>query len=338
MATATIKQTAVRQLLLVLTLAAVLMAGCSDDPQPPGQNDSLTLALSRSFLSTPLYLAQLKGFFTDEGLDIILQEYPSGKLSTKAMLSGEVDVSTVADLPIVMNGFKGENFYIFCTFSTSYSFLKILARKDHGISEAKDLKGKRVGANKGTSSYYFLGAFLTNHLLTMKDIDMVHFKTTNLSAALINNEVDAISVWQPHERQAIETLGQKVIALPTEKIYRTTFNLACKRDFAKIHLSALKKLIQAIHRAAQYARDNKIEATELIAEQFGIESSLVASYWPEYTFGVNLEQALLVQLDDIARWAVASKLVPGQRIPNFFNYIFLDIMSGTFPEQISIIH
>jgi len=85
----------------------------------------VTLGISKSFLSIPVYIAQEQGYFAYEGLDITIQEYPSGKLATQAMLAGEMDISTVADMPIVYNSFAGEDFCIFATFSRSTTSPKV---------------------------------------------------------------------------------------------------------------------------------------------------------------------------------------------------------------------
>ncbi|MCP4396810.1 MAG: hypothetical protein GY801_05870 [bacterium] len=39
-----------------------------------------------------------------------LQEYPSGKLAAKAMFAGEVDIATVADMPVVFNSWRWSSF------------------------------------------------------------------------------------------------------------------------------------------------------------------------------------------------------------------------------------
>ncbi len=157
-----------------------------------GSMEKVTLGISKSFLSIPVYIAQEQGYFANEGLDITIQEYPSGKLATQGMLAGEMDISTVADLPIVYNSFTREDFCIFATFTSSYSFVKMIARKDKGIQTGTDLKGKKAGANRGTSSHFFLATFLIHNHLSISDVEMVHIKTVDLPDALNNGEVDAV--------------------------------------------------------------------------------------------------------------------------------------------------
>ena len=67
-----------------------------------------------------------KGYFENEGLDLTIKEYGSGKAATESILNGEVDISTVADMPVVFNSFSREDFCIISTFASSYDSIKYL--------------------------------------------------------------------------------------------------------------------------------------------------------------------------------------------------------------------
>jgi NitT/TauT family transport system substrate-binding protein len=177
-------------------VTAIYLFSTNRSGQSKGAKEKVSLGISKSFLSIPVYIAKEKGFFSDEGIEIIIKEYGSGKLATKSMFNGEVDISTVADIPVVFNSFKRQDFCVFATFTTSYHFVSLLTRNDTGIKTGADLKGKRIGANKGTSSHFYLAVFLADNQLSASDVEIIHYKTIELPNALKNNEVDAISVWQ----------------------------------------------------------------------------------------------------------------------------------------------
>jgi len=121
--------------------------GCESDKT--GIREKITVGVSKSFLSIPVYIAQKRGFFSGEGLEVTLKEYPSGKKATQALFAEEVGISTVADMPVVFNSFKRQDFCIIATFSYSSPFVKIIAHKDSGIKKGVDLKGKKVGGKQG---------------------------------------------------------------------------------------------------------------------------------------------------------------------------------------------
>jgi len=299
--------------------------------------EKVRLGISKSFLSIPVYIAKEQGYFAKEGLDITIKEYSSGKKAMQSMLAGEVDISTVADMPVVFNSFKRKDFCIFATFTYSYPFVKIVARKDKGIKTGTDLIGKKVGANRGTSSHFFLGVFLLHNQLSISKVEMINIRTVDLPAALKNNEVDAISVWQPYTQKAKKLLQDNAIELPCSEIYRTTFNFAVMKSFAKDHPEILKNLLRAIDKAATFIKKNRERSQDIIVESFKLDKDTVRAAWDDFIFEISLDQTLLVAWDDIARWAIENNFIDKKKLPNYLNFIYLDALEAVKPESITII-
>lgn len=324
--------------LIMLSLAAGMQFFMSCKPgESPKTLEKVKLGISKSFLSIPVYIAKEQGYFSEQGLDVALTGYGSGKLATKGLFTGEVDISTVADMPVVFNSFKRQDFCIFSTFAHSYSFVKIIGRKDRGIKTGQDLKGKTIGVNTGTSSHFFLAVFLIHNRLSISDVELVNIKTVDMPAALKNNEVDAVSVWQPYSQETHRLLQGNAIELPNSEIYRTTFNFAAHKSFAKDHPEILRKLLSAINRAADFIKNNKERSQELIAKSFNLDKEIVRAAWDDFVFDISLDQALLVSWDEIARWAIENKFTNSKKLPNCLDFVCLDTLEAVKPELITII-
>ncbi len=302
-----------------------------------GTKEKVILGISKSFLSVPVYIAQKNRYFSDEGIDIIIKEYSSGKLATNTMFSGEVDISTAADMPVVFNSFKRQDFCVFATFTSSYSFVSLLTRKDTGIKSGLDLKGKKIGANKGTSSHFYLAEFLADYHLSMSDVEMIHFKTVDLPNALKDKKVDVISVWQPHTHKTEQLLSDNIIRLASSDIYRTTFNFVVKKSYAQNHKETLERFVKALIRASAFLRTNREKSQDIIAESLNLEKGIVALLWDGYDFEISLDQALLVSWDSIGRWSTDNNFTDKTAIPNYLEYIYLDALDTVKPDSISII-
>lgn len=323
-------------LVIALAVGSYFFVSCK-----PGEvtksREKVRLGISKSFLSIPVYIAKGQGYFAKEGLDVTVKEYSSGKKATQSLFAGEVDISTVADMPVVFNSFKREDFCIFATFTYSYPFVKIIARKDKDIKTGPDLKGKKVGANKGTSSHFFLAVFLIHNQLSISEVEMINIRTVDLPAALKNNEVDAISVWQPYAQKAKKLLQDNAIELPTSEIYRTTFSFAVMKSFAKDHPEILKRFLRAIDKAATFIKKNREGSQDVIVASFKIDKDTVRAAWDDFAFGIFLDQSLLVAWDEIARWSLENNFVEKKKFPNYLNFIYLDALEAVKPESITII-
>ena len=319
----------------VLLVCGLVFVNCNSNETRI--REKVTVGISKSFLSIPVYIAQKQGFFSDEGLDVTVKEYSSGKVATNALFSGEVDISTVADMPVVFNSFKRNDFCIFATFTYSYPFVKIIARKDMGIKTGADLKSRRVGLNRGTSSHFFLKVFLIHNRLSSSDVKIINIKTVDLPLALKNNEVDAISVWQPYSQKAKQLLGDNAIELPDSEICRTSFSFATMKTYPKEHAGILERFLKALDKAATFIKNDSEKARKIIIGSFNLDESTVRAAWDDFVFGIFLDQSLLVVWDEIARWAITNKFVDRKKIPNYLNYIYSDALRAVKPESITII-
>ena len=321
---------------IVFAVGAYFIVSCNQGDFQKNR-EKIRVGISKSFLSIPVYIAKNQGYFDKEGLDVTVQEYSSGKLATKGLFEEEVDISTAADIPVVFNSFKRDDFCIFATFTYSYPFVKIIARKDKGIKTGADLKGKKVGVNMGTSSHFFLGVFLIHNQLSISEVEIINIKTVDLPGALKNNDVDAISVWQPHSQKALKLLQGNAIEFPSKEIYRTTFNFAVMKNFSKEHPEILKRFLRAIDKAAKFTKENREKSQDIIVESFKLDKDTVRAAWDDFSFGISLDQSLLVSWEEIARWGIENNFIENKKVPNYLNFIYLDALEAVNPESITII-
>ena len=116
----------------IITFVSIALLGFSisiDKPTKP--IEKVSLGVEASLLPAAVWVADNKGYFQDEGLDLTIKEFNSGRLSFLAMLKGEgVDISTVAPTPIMFSSFNRQDFSILATFVYSYDDVKVIARRD----------------------------------------------------------------------------------------------------------------------------------------------------------------------------------------------------------------
>lgn len=323
-------------ILLIIPLAST---GCDlFGPRRPQKIDKATLGVETSLLPAAVWVAENKGYFKEEGLDLEIKEFDSGKLSFLAMLDSGVDISTVAPTPIMFNSFKRQDFSIFATFVYSYDDVKVIARKDKGIKTAADLKGKRVGTPAGTTGQFFLSSFLIYKGLNASEIQEVDIAPSDLPGALEKNRVDAIVIWEPHAYNARQLLQDNAIRLPSSEVYKETFNFIAMKDFARDNPEVLKKFLRAIDKATIFIGEHKFESQAIVAERLKLDKDVMITLWDEFVFQLSLEQSLLMTLEDEARWAITNSLTDKTEIPNYLDYVYMDLLHEVKPEAVTMIH
>jgi NitT/TauT family transport system substrate-binding protein len=94
-----------------------------------------------------------------------------------------------------------------------------------------DLKGKRVGFTPGTTSDFFLDAFLTANGLTRQDIQPVALKPDEMQDAMIAKKVDAVSTWNYPLTLIAQKLSSDGIVFYDQQIYTETHIRPAVFDF-----------------------------------------------------------------------------------------------------------
>lgn len=192
-------------LLLSVILAA---AGCQ---QKAKQDTSiapikLTLAVEPAPFGL-IAVADQKGFFKQAGLDVTIKLYPSGTESLEAMLRGEVEIATAADIAFASKMNEEPSLRVVASIGLTVGN-QIVARKDRKIREPSDLKGKKIGFSPNTASDYFLYSFLLTNHLSLNDITTVPIPPARQVAAVVAGEVDAVSAFEIYAFAAKVQLGK----------------------------------------------------------------------------------------------------------------------------------
>ena len=304
-----------------------------------GPVEKLTLGVETSLLPAAVWVAENKGFFQEEGLDLTIKGFDSGRLSLLAMLKGDegIDMSAAAPTPIVFSSFDRQDFSIFATFAYAYEDIKVIARKDKGINTAADLKGKKIGTPMGTTGQFFTETFLIYNAVSPGDVELVDLAPSDLPPALNKGEVDAIVIWEPHGSNARELLGDKAIRLPSSDVYRTTFNFLVMKDFAEENPEVLKKFLRAIDKATIFVKNNKKESQNVITKRLNLEKEAAALHWDEFVFEISLGQSLMIGLEAEAMWAIKNNLTDKTEIPNYLDYLYIDALEAVNPSRMTII-
>lgn len=301
-------------------------------------NKSVKIGLAKEPLASLVTIAYEKQFFSQEGIDVIIKEYPTGKLALKDMLEGEVEVATVSETPIVFNSFNYQDFCVVATIGSSDNEPRIIARKDSGINRPGDLRGKRIATQKASSVHFFLHMFLINNWMSENDVDVSFKKAIELPDAIASGEIDAFSMREPFISQAQALLGDNAVIFKEPGLYIKTFNLVALNGFIKDNPETLIKILEALLKAEKFIKNNPGQAARIISRKIEVEEQRIAIMWKELELEVKLEQSLLISLEDEARWAIKNNLIEGTTIPNYLKFIYLDSLKAVNPDIITIIH
>ena len=247
-----------------------------------------------------------------------------------------MDVITIADTPLVYQALNRGDFYIIAGITRSETIAGAVARRDHGINQPADIKGKKIGLFKGTASDYLLDQYLLNNDLYYRDLELVDLKPLQLLESITSGDIDAIFSWQPHIHHAMQRLGDNAYRLPTDGIKTLDWVVVVMKDYAHRHPDKLVKFLRAQDRAIAFINSNRHESIDIFASKSGIQKNIVEALWDEFSFGLYLSESMLINLESQARWVLKRRNEAGN-IPNYLTYIYFDALVEINPQAISVI-
>ncbi len=323
---------------IILVLIGISAGGCQEKPgKYTGPVEKVTIAEAGQPIGALLYIAFENGYFTNEGLDITLKPYTSGRDSLNSVLEGKADLATTAETPIVHTLLAGETCYTIATIGTSETNMAVVARKDRGILRPSDFKGKKFGATSSTNGAFFLYAILISNGISTDDVKIVDLRPEETFDALVESEVDAVSAWNPHLVRLQKELGDKVVSFYGDGIYTWTWNIVARKNFIAEKPETILKIVRALVKAEEFTRENPDEAQNIVSYYLKIDRASVSELWSIYNFKTSLDQFLLVAFEDQARWAITNNLTDATEVPNYLDYIYSDPLEEVKPEAIGII-
>lgn len=330
-------------ILLILVLFTLVLFGCekSQEKQSAEKAGSssvfqVILAENPVPLSAVTIIAHEKNFFKRNGLEADVKQFTSGKLSLDAVLGGGADFGTVAETPLMHAGFSGQRVYVIATIAYSNNDCKVIARKDRGIASPSDLKGKKVATFIGTSAEFFMNAFLKSHGLSSSDVKVTNLKPPDMVTALVQGEIDAYFIWEPHIYNGKNQIGDKAVIFSGKEIYTETFNIAVMEKFAKEKPDVVMKFIRALIEAEKFIAQNREEAISVISDHTGMNRNVLANIWEDFNFEVVLQPSLLDFMQKEAQWAIDSGIAAGTTIPDYRSMILTEPLKEIKPNSVTI--
>jgi NitT/TauT family transport system substrate-binding protein len=179
---------------LVLVLFAVV---CTLGFSPKVSQAKLIVGLSSvnvAFL--PVYVSEDKGFFKDEGLDVLLVLFNAGATNLQALVGGDIQIMGSAFVETIGGrgaGFDIKNFWGICNIMP----FQLYSQPD--FKSMKQAKGKRFAISRfGSLTDFLTRATLRHFGVDAKDVTILQIGSTPARfAALTAKGVDASIVWFP---------------------------------------------------------------------------------------------------------------------------------------------
>lgn len=213
-----------------------------------------------------LFIAQERGYFEEQGLkvNIYVPGDPSTVLQTVAAGRDDFGISYQPELLIAREqGIEAVSIMAL----VQHPLNSVMALRESGIAEPKDLKGKKVGSPGLPSDEALIDTMLRSQGLTIDDVEMVNVGF-DLVAALISKNVDAIvGAYWVHESISANNLGFELNIMRMEEHGVPDFYelvIVASEDKIANNPEVVQKFVRAVTRGYQDAIADPLDAVALL--------------------------------------------------------------------------
>src|SRR5262245_51778204 len=186
---------------------------------------------------------------------------------------------------------------------------RIVAKRSAGINRLADLKGKRIVVPRNTSANYFLVAMLRTAGLQESDVTLVTAPATEMAAAMVKGQADAISMWEPESENAVQAIGKDAIIFQDNKVYRELYSVYSTTDVMN-DPRRRKELVQFVRATLVAAADLQKDPKRyfpLISQMTKHPQDQIARSWEHHGFPLGVSSDLLNLITEEEKWVAAQQ-------------------------------
>jgi NitT/TauT family transport system substrate-binding protein len=230
--------------------------------------EKFTLGINTWVGYGPFWLAQDKGFFKDEGLDVDITVIEDSAQRKAAVLNGRIDgLGDTTDLLVLS---RAENIPSIAVMQIDQSNGADGILSTDNIHSIADLKGQKVAVQKNFVSESFLYYLLQKNGLTPKDVKIVDMEAGTAGAAFVSGSVDIAVTFEPWMSKAKDRRGGKILISSKEADGVISDILTIREDYLKEHPEAVKKFMRSWFKALDYWKSNPEEANNIMAKHYNL--------------------------------------------------------------------
>jgi NitT/TauT family transport system substrate-binding protein len=229
----------------------------------------------------PVYVTEAKGFFKDEGLDVLLVLFNAGATNLQALIGGDIHIMGSAFVETIGGRAAGvdiKNFWGVCNIMP----FQLFSQPD--FKSMKQAKGKRFAISRfGSLTDFLTRATLRHFGVDAKDVTILQIGSTPARfAALSAKAVDASIVWFPVTEIAKSQGYNKLLDLKEifpEWPYET---FAAKESYLHKERDQVTKFLRAHQKGVKYTMENKADAVKIMAKYVKLDPAYAPAGYDEY--------------------------------------------------------
>lgn len=316
---------------VIITVACITLYFDDKDNSAP----TVTIAVPRTPLSAPLYIADKLSLFDSQCIKTNLIDVDGGVASFEAMQNHNADFSLSSDSVIVYQKSIKPNFETFGSIVQSDNDVKLLLKINKDLTQATTANKYRIAIIKNSASEYFLSLYLAYLGINQKAIELIAMRPEEIQSAFEQNIIDGASIWEPYAYEIQAEYKQLITVVESKSLYSLSFNLIGLKANNLASQQSTYCLMDGINQAIEVIANQPVKSQLIVQNRLNLHADFIKWVWRDYWFKLSLGESFLMNLNNLEAWRQKIHNVSEQPIL-FNNVINPQVMMSIKPESVSI--
>ncbi|MEV6278813.1 ABC transporter substrate-binding protein [Nocardia sp. NPDC051832] len=279
----------------VLLAAALALTGCSLEQATAGDTVKVVVGYQSKTINTVTAgtLLRAKGFLEQRlnriggaKYQVEWQDYDTGAPITAQMVAEKIDIGSMGDYPVLINGSRtqaSERARTALVSVTGYNprgaLNMVVVAPNSPARTLADLAGQKVSASVGSAGHGTLVQALTRAGIDPKTgVEVLNQQPQIGASALESGQVQGLSQFVAWPGLLVFQDKAKLLYDGAELNVPTFHAVVARRDYSAKHPEVLDAFLQAQLDATQFLNDKPLEAAQIVAENSGLPTEVVYLY------------------------------------------------------------
>ena len=279
---------------IVLACTAVVAAGCSLAPTPSGDSVDVVIGYQSKTINTATAgtLLRARGYLERRLADVTArtgtryrvdwQDYDTGAPITAQMLAAKIDIGSMGDYPMLVNGVRtrangqaATQIVSVTGYHPAGALNMVVVAPDSPADTLTDLAGAKVSASVGSAGH---GTLLRALADTGAQVEVLNQQPQVGASSLQSGQVQGLSQFVAWPGLLVYQGRARLLYDGAELNYPTLHGVVVRRAYAQNHPEVLGAFLQAQLDATDFLKRKPLEAARIVAADSGLPHEVVYLY------------------------------------------------------------
>jgi NitT/TauT family transport system substrate-binding protein len=212
-------------------------------------------------------------------------DFPSGPPLTAQMIAGKIDIGSMGDYPLLVNGSKSAGFddvrsrlVAVTGYNLRGSLNQVVVPTDSPAQTLRDLAGRTVSVSVGSAGHGMLVDGLRGAGMNPGDVRILNQEPSVGASAIEGRQVDALAQFVPWPQVLAFNGKARLLYDGGQNGVPTFHGVIVRQHYAEQHPDIMQAFLDAMRDTTDYVNAHPFEAAQRVASITGIKPEVVYLY------------------------------------------------------------